>query len=52
MEIPLVVEEGNEVTLASFLGQHFPGGPGNLQLLAGLGLVASDDLVESLESYG
>ena len=48
MGIPLVVEEGNNVTLTSTLGQHFLGSSGDLQLLASLGLVVGDDLVVGL----
>ena len=49
--IPLVIEEGKDVSFASTLGQNFPRGSGNLQLLASLGLIASHDLVEGLDDY-
>ena len=49
--IPLVIEEGKDVSFVSTLGQNFPRGSGNLQLLASLGLIASHDLVEGLDDY-
>ena len=46
--IPLVGDEGHDVTLASSFGQHFPGGPSNLKLLSSFGFVVSNDLVVCL----
>lgn len=45
-----MVEERDEVALAGTLSQHFPRGLGDLQLLASLGLIVGDDLVEGLRT--
>ena len=51
MDIPLIVEEGNEVAFASTLDRRIPGDLGNLQLPVSPSLIVSGDLVEGLEGH-